>query len=316
MENCANYENCSFQHGSYSIAIIHQIGFGKCGTTTLMRTLHNTSEVFMGFEKDEDLREIHLLRHHDAVDEFKEMYKNHTSSTSSTKKTIKGFKSPEILMSQSFMENIETHFPDIDFIVSTRHPVLHFQSLYNFKLRSKKFKGERPDPLSLIGDCIDSNESIYKKARGVCTMQSFFHYGLSRMMLTPMNTTHELNLIDSNEWSRHPDYRGNIFLIEIGQLGDKNITRKTQFTNDLEDFLGLTTDSLYWHPKSNKTKERFLDICEERNKPIRELLVEMGTKAANWIKHYLLESPRVLVANREHFIQLIEQWKFDPCSVR
>jgi hypothetical protein len=280
----------------------------------------NTKETFLGYENENDLKEIHLLRH-GLVDEFKAMYKDHMQKKNVDGKPIlNGFKSPEILMSQEFIKNIESEFPDTDLIVSTRHPVLHFQSMYNFKYRSSKFSGKRPDPLSLIGNCAHQclrNCAPIRKGqnRGVCTGKSYFQYGLSRIMLTPMNTTPELDLLDNIDWSRHPGFRGNLFLLELGQIADTNTTRKHMFTNDLEDFLGLDVDTVVFAPRNEtRNREKIIDICDERNKPLRDILVESGTKASIWIQDYLLKSPRVIVSNSAHFLHLINTWKSDPCE--
>ena len=280
-----------------------------------MHSLNNHTETFMGNE-DGNPKEIHLLRH-GLVKEFKKLYKDHIGkSTSYGKPILNGFKSPEILMSDEYISNMERYFPTTDFIVSTRHPVLHFESMYNFKFRSQKFSGVRPDPLTLIGDCLhDDPDERFGNVRGVCTIKSFFHYGLSRIMITPMNTREEMELLDYNDWTRHPGYVGNVFITELGQIGDVNITRKAEYTNGLESFLRLTPNSLFWKPRNgNRTKERFIDICDERFSPLRGLLIDAGLKASKWIRLYLLDSPRVFVSNREHFLQLINQWQFDPCS--
>ena len=301
--------------GSFSYCIHfswHFSGFGKCGTTTLMKT----NETFMGAENNNDLKEIHLLRK-GLFYEFKEIYKDHIGKkTPEGKPILNGFKSPEILMSESFIRNIELKFPYMDFIVSMRHPVLHFQSMYNFKFRSKKFSGKLPDPLHLIGDCGHecNNNCIPSGLRNVCTGKSYFHYGLSRIMLTPMNSTEELDLLDNIKWSRHPGYQGNIFLMQLEQIADSNITRRNKFTNDLENFLGLDENTVIFRPHRNKTKENHIDICDDRNKPIRDVLVNMGTKASKWIQNYLLHSPRVVVPNRDHFLELLHQWQRDPCQ--
>ena len=274
----------------------------------------------MGKKDTERVKEIHLLRHPNLINEFKAIFKDHIGkrTPNNDKPIINGFKSPEVLMSEQFMMNMETYFPETDFIVSTRHPVLHFQSMYNFKFRSKKFSGERPNPLSLIGNCghqcFDDCVPKVGENRGVCTRKSYFHYGLSRFMLTPMNTEEELDLLDHIDWSKHPGLRGNIFLLEIGQIGDMNMTRRGQLTNGLEDFLGLETNSVTIPPRNpNREKEHHFDVCEDRYQPVRDVLVEMGTKASKWIQEYLLKSPRVVVSNRDHFLELINKWQSDPC---
>ena len=289
-------------------------GFPKCGTTSLMLAL-NTNETFMGYEKEQDLKEIHHIRK-GKMDEFNSMFEYSKGKTTQKGKRIKnGFKSPEILMSEDFIKNMERYYPDTDLILSLRHPVLHFQSLYNYKLRPEKYLGVRPDPLSLIGDCGHQcfNNCIPNKYRGACTSKSNFHYGLSRIMLTPMNTTQELDLIDHNDWSRHPGYRGRVFLLELGQIGDVSTIRKKQFTNDLESFMGLDLNTVEF-PRHNVNNNTFIDICDHKNKPVRDVLMRTASNASMWIERYFLKSPRVTVANPTHFVELIRTWRRDPCD--
>ena len=123
-----------------------------------MTSLHKHPEVFMGFEKNLDnAQEISSLTF-DLVDEFKTIFKNNNgdhkrTSTSTGKQVINGFKEPNVLVFARPMVNIEKHFPETDFIVSTRHPVLYFESFYNFRARNPKFKemfpSGFPDPVSL-----------------------------------------------------------------------------------------------------------------------------------------------------------------------
>lgn len=304
-------------------------GFEKCGTTSLMYSLNKHPETYMGYDDEESLKETHLLRH-GQVREFRDMYRGHRDIKPELgKRTVNGFKSPEILMSQSYIHNMVKHFPYTDFILSTRHPILHFQSLYNFKFRPEKYHGKRrPDPIALIGscghqcvkNCVPKDARQYgKKNKGilksVCTDKALFHYGLSRIMLTPMNTTEELDLLDNNDWSTHQQFKGRVFLTEIGQLGDKNETRKADFTRGLEDFLTLTPGSFEWKEKANVGNVKYIDICDAEHKPVRDRLLEIGTNASKWILTYFMNSPRVVVANRDHMIELITAWQTDPCTL-
>lgn len=267
-----------------------------------MKSLHEHPEVFMGFNGDR-AHEIHVLKYgrKKAVEKFKSIYENHDD-------TINGFKAPEVLFSNTIMRNMVDYFQHVDFILSTRHPILFFQSLYNFKYRSKKFKGnKRPDPLKLMDDCHN---------RKVCTSRALFHDGLARLMLTPSNTTDELELLDHPDWSKFPKFKGRIFLTEIGQLADKNETRVAELSRGIEGFLGLTPNTFDFAKTSgNKTKETYIEICEEKYEPLRATLLLIAQRASKWILNYLMKSPRVVVANREHLIELFEKWQTDPCKV-
>ena len=264
-----------------------------------MKSVDANPQTFMGFEGDR-AHEINILRE-GKVEEFKNIFKKHDD-------TINGFKSPGVLFSRKFMRNMVVHFQHTDFIISTRHPILHFQSLYNYKFRSKIFKGKkRPNPLTLIGRCSPPYQSV-------CTDRALFHDGLARLMLTPKNITDELDLLNHPNLSQYPAFKGRVFLTELGQLADVNETRAADFRRGIEDFLGLTPNSFDLVKRhSNRTKEIYLDICKENYQRLREELLLIGQRSSKWILNYFMKSPRVVVANREHLVELFEKWQTDPC---
>ena len=47
---------------------------------------------------------------------------------------------------------------------------------------------------------------------------------------------------------------------------------------------------------------------------VRNLLVNHGIDAADWIKEYLMKSPTVEVASPESFVRLLDSWRVDPCA--
>ena len=129
------------------------VGFPKCSTTFLRNSLlSSTKQIFFG----NDENEIHYLDHND-VPTFKKLFKNHTE-------TINGFKCPDLLYSEVGVFNLHTHFPTTDLIISVRHPVLWFQSFYNYRVRNGYKMAE---PHQLIGNCPGFNDDILnsKKAR-------------------------------------------------------------------------------------------------------------------------------------------------------
>ena len=69
------------------IVTIISKGFEKCGTTTLLDTLHYHDEVFMGHNSNEKPQEIRFLNRA-KVEMFKELYEHHIGRTASNGKII------------------------------------------------------------------------------------------------------------------------------------------------------------------------------------------------------------------------------------
>jgi hypothetical protein len=96
------------------------------------------------------------------------------------------------------------------------------------------------------------------------------------------------------------------------------------FSADLRDFLDLHSDLRPlqpWTPVpadekySNKAAmARRIDICDDKHKQIRKVLVESGKSAAEWITKYFIESEDVVVTSKDLLIQLLDDWKYDPCD--
>mmetsp|Transcript_24630 Transcript_24630/g.37644 ORF Transcript_24630/g.37644 Transcript_24630/m.37644 type:complete len:132 (+) Transcript_24630:272-667(+) len=107
-------------------------------------------------------------------------------------------------------------------MISVRHPVLHFQSNYNFKYRfANETLLQQPNSRSLIGNC-GGECSIYRKKQkpylkhclppitfttkdgwiqtraDVCTLTSTFQDALSRLGLTPLSSETRLVVIGSS----------------------------------------------------------------------------------------------------------------------
>ena len=115
------------------------VGFPKCSTTFLRNDLLSSNEeIFFG----NDDNEIHHLNRNNAP-ALKKLFQNHPY-------TINGFKCPNLLYSETGLFNLEMYFKQTDLIIAVRHPILWFQSFYNYRLR----KGyQMPEPHLLIGSC-------------------------------------------------------------------------------------------------------------------------------------------------------------------
>jgi len=294
-------------------------GFAKCGTTTLMKTTSAVEQVYMGNLVGTP-REVNDINNDD-MDTFRKRYIDHQRYFSDGGlRLLNGFKTPVILQSQSFLTNLFNHYPSIDLVVSVRHPILHFQSAYNYFYRKvNRTATILPNPVDLIGNCGSycSHNCIatVENTSSMCTQRSHFHHDLSRLYLTTLQTEKEKELLDHHRLSIHPSWNGRLFLMEIGQLADSDITRKNNWERSYEQFLGIKTGAYNSSILSGKdAREKIINICDDAHKPVREDLLEVGRKASQWIQDYLVHSERVFIENQEHFLSLVEEWKYDPCT--
>jgi len=193
-------------------------GFPKCGTTYLQNKIIYPSErLFIPHH------ETHFLAN-DKYDEFIEEFANVTQlQQESSKPLLSGYKAPFELGHSRAIANLATLFPDVRMIITLRHPVLQFQSLYNYKLRKLPelippveeyvgFCSEQCDASSASSSSSEAVETIVAKKSsqkcltGVtfCTGETNYQQYLSRLGLTPMNTPEELDLLDHHKMSIHP----------------------------------------------------------------------------------------------------------------
>lgn len=293
------------------------VGFPKCSTTFLRNRLLHTQQFFYGNNR----MELHHLRNND-VQELVKLFSNVTDPN--VKK--KGFKCPDVLYSNNALLNLKTYFPRADLIVVVRHPVLWFQSFYNYRVR----KGyNMPSPTDLVGSCSTQDEGILNKlntnetrypAHKVCTDRANFHIALSRLGKTKLENTSEIELLQNHSL---PIHRSNnrVFIMELGQLSVENRTRAHQLVNDLESFLGLDVNAGDAHlpelkhhkPKHNialnvvksNLDDKLLDICLPAYDDLRSVLVEIGQKASRWIISYFLQSRQVYASDRNHLVSLL-----------
>lgn len=191
-------------------------GFPKCGTTYLQnKILIPSKRLFMPHS------ETHFLANN-KYDEFKNEFANVTQlAEQSSKPLLSGYKSPFELGHRKSLQNLETLFPDVRMIITLRHPVLQFESLYNYKLR--KLPDLIPPAEEFMGLCREAcpSSSSVVPSGGMetmvaqksskqclhdvtfCTGGSNYHHYLSRLGLTPMDTPEELDLLDHHDMSIH-----------------------------------------------------------------------------------------------------------------
>jgi hypothetical protein len=114
------------------------------------------------------------------MEEFKEKYRNHDSSSRQTigdgkSVLVNGFKSSNLLRSDAILSNFSTYYPETDVVVAVRHPVYHFQAEYDFFFRGADADWALPLPKMLIGDCgLDCTSRCLRTK--FCTHTSYFHH--------------------------------------------------------------------------------------------------------------------------------------------
>lgn len=331
--------------------------FAKCSTTFLLRYVLNVPQVYLGWpdqwpnnDDPKELLEIHELESNQLqtfIDRYKVTNKKRMYSDQNNqnklqhyhriykgKKVVNGFKAPGLVTHTNGVRNLFKVAPKVNFIIATRHPVLYFQSFWNFRARSKNTGPLLPPPHKLIGACekckpeVEDCSLVTLNSFNVCTNNANFHHFLARLLFTPMNTTEELDLLGTGV--RHSSYpfTGNMFIMESSQIADDDPNRLQLFRNDLERFLGVEHNVLpdialgekqNAVSTSSKTKMkelgiRQMNICSEEFRPLRDILLQNGASASEWIKDYLLQSPRVVVSSKDFFLESIAKWKLDPCD--
>lgn len=254
-----------------------------------------------------------------------------------------GYKSPGGLKKEASLRNLEFFAPHLRLLVTTRHPVWWFQSIYNYKLFKK---GHAPPPHTLIGHCGEDCQGIATRKDGgclksegigICTGAANFHHFLSRLGWTPMQTDVELDLLEHHQMSTYSFPKAQLFLMEQGQMNGRNLTVTNGLLQDLESFLDLPNQSLprmdktyrvdqypssQDHPREdalaayNETyvKEHKISICDEIHRPIRNELIKIGSVASRWIIEFFLPSLHVVVSDRQDFKQRLRAWAVDPCD--
>lgn len=171
---------------------------------------------------------------------------------------------------------------------------------------------------------IQTMKQTYSTFRKVCLDRAKFHVHLSRLGYTPLDSMKELSLLDDqyDEFSVHDFPKSKVFLFDSTQLEDHNEARNAQFLRDMESFLDMNSATpLSMHTSSSENKRGYkeklnFDICKPEYDKIRRKLLQVGSDASTWIQDYFIKSSHVVVPNKDRFIESIEKWKVDPCSLR
>jgi hypothetical protein len=286
------------------------LGFPKCGTSTMMHHLSNHSEIqIFGDERCEMGANQHVPLIRDLYNELP-----------AGPDYVRGIKCPMDLENTKLsMRNYQRVFPKTNYIVGVRHPVLWFESFYNFRIHNKF---PMPPPDELIGKCV-------RKAFSVCTFRGNFHLFLSNLGKTNITDPNEIKYI-GQKIRRSMDAlhtTQKVFLYEVSQLSDSDPGREAQLRTDLQTFLGLRKPiaPMIWFKPGKKHNEKVLErvnqkkinICDDKFTHLRHVLMEQSINASRWIRQYFIQAPDVFVSSKEHFSSvLMKSWERDPCLDR
>ena len=264
------------------------VGHSKTSTTTQMNWLANHEEIAMYSW------ELHALSEGRPAKLVRELYELPRGSH-----LKRGYKSPHELQRTKIVQFYQRYWPRTKLIVGLRHPVLWFQSYYNFNYAA----GNRLPPAeTMIGE--NFPQAV------------MFHEHLARLGKTNLTNPDEYQLLGRTEPDYDAPYMPNpVFLYEVSQPFDKNETRKNAYCQDMTDFLGLRRrlDPLKADPKAGKNYHK-LNICEPQYKELRKELMNMGRNASTWLSSFFLKLPDVHVSSPQHFQDLIASWARDPCD--
>jgi hypothetical protein len=323
-------------------------GFAKCGTSTMTYWLHNHPEIAM------PKRELHWMRGRpekvaSVIEEHaKQKQKQQQTSIQSSPSGVrlhsprttltKGYRYPHDIQFPRVLDFYRTTCPTTKHIVLLRHPLLWFESLYNYRiLGGESWAIRHDDPNALHGSICDWDPAM------VCLEHSAFHRHLAKLAKTDMTDPHELDLlswfgknndfVQDDDVTRRNRFDNPILLVEMSQLKASEPDHyKQQLAHDLKEYLGLETPLDPLPPSRNsatqlqeqilpeqsrsRQQKQTIDICSADFSEVHSKLMQVSRNASQWIRGYFAQTPQVCTSSPEHFDHLISEWMKDPCQER
>jgi len=287
------------------------IGHPKTATSFVMRWLARHEEIRM-FQ-----HEVHSLTFGRLGEFVSQMYELEPGAA----EYIRGYKAPRDIQDKKILRWIHELWPRTKLVVGLRHPVLWFESFYNYRVSQGKDIPPANSSLFLrqsvrIGHCYDK-----RKVKYLCTDGSLFQNHLSLLGKTNMSSQDELDLLRARPDTVRKKSRSmpnEVFLYDQTQLNDLNGTRATAFRRDLAQFLGMKEslrEEFRASPsESSPNKTHTMSICDDQHQALRAELMENARTASLWIRRYFLKNDDVRISSPEYFHQLLETWMDDPCE--
>ena len=278
------------------------IGYPKTATTTTLIWLANQTEIQM-YE-----HEVYHLKDGEPAEMVRQLY-----ALPEGDHYKRGYKAPRDIHNVRALDAFAKYFPKTKFIIGLRHPVLWFESFYNYRTRNNF---TLPETDQLIGSCIAA-------AANVCTEEIRYMDHLSKLGKTDRSSHEELALLTTTNPKdlQGPKFQNEIFLYEISQMEEEDEELASQYRQDVQQFLGLNepmspiTEKLnVWEETAFQEDE--IDICDEIHAAVRADLMDIATRSSTWLRSYFLPLPDVHVSSPQRFNMLLEAWMIDPCTER
>lgn len=282
-------------------------GFAKSGTTTLVYAFANHSETDISLKEKCQIGGSNLAAG-PAYAKLTEVV--HELSTDPA--IQRGIKCPISLRSHRTLSLLARHSPETKIIIGVRHPVRFLESHYNYRITELYDKNQRANipPIETLVD---------NEWRGVWTRNARFEIPLMQLGKTNM-TTMEIQKLGLMAHSAIVPNRFKVFIYSLEQMKDTNVTRTDSFRHELETFMELEQplkpfghENLNHFVRENAYKET-IDICNDKYIALRTELITKGRETQLWLRNKFLKSQDVTVANRDHFLELLDSWGSDPCA--
>lgn len=228
-----------------------------------------------------------------------------------SKKDKLGFKNPSYIFVEEKLRILQYYFPKTKLILGVRHPVLWFESYWNYQALPfyPNNTDKLPKPESLVDECY----------RFVCVRNARFHYFMARLGKTALQGK-ELEYFRHGVLDDGSLQLGNpVFLYTSEQLDDTDETARSIFVKDLEEYLELPyplQDFFKIGDHINANHKRTFNICDQQYTDLRQMLLHVGKDASQWILDYFIGSLDVRVSSPERFRKHLESWGEDPCVAR
>ncbi|KAL3803153.1 hypothetical protein HJC23_003428 [Cyclotella cryptica] len=287
------------------------IGFPKTGTTFLLEVLGRHPEITM------PPKEFCQIHHETGDKELINWMKNTTAAKSSQRQKY-GIKCPTMIRVTNAIENLMKVTDQARLVVGVRHPVLWFQSFYNYRVAENYLYPELykdspiPSPFGL------NSTHHWRECSTAYAKYEIFLKQLAKVSLT---ADEMLQMLRSDRlWKKRFSVNPfKVFIYSSDQLQDTNTTRQSQFRHDLKEFLRLDTPLIDFNsvPKVNANTEyypEYIDICQPKYARIKNALLKSGKETSEWILKKFIKSSDVVVSNREFFRANLRTWGVDPCK--
>ena len=306
-------------------------GFPKTGTTSLLRAFADHPETAIA--SSEQCAVVNPMVSDNLAARRLEEALSELSASRHVKK--RGIKCPNAAYhAYTSIVRFEQYAPNTKFVIGVRHPVDMLQSYYNYRITElydqQKRKNANPTRLTERVPPLEDLIGVDKEWKGVSTDSARFDLFLMQFGKASIDARALHEMIIPNEADaakrklHHLAIKPNnfsIFIYTLDQLEDSgDAQRNAMFRNRLQQFLGLEEplkpvgrENLN-HFVGKKAHPETIDICDGKYKSVRKLLINQGKRSARWIEQEFIQSPDVVVANREHFLESLRSWSKDPCD--